>query len=139
VLFGNLNWFNISIDFDPVETSFLVLFNNANALTIVNSKYGDTINNSWLHVAMVVGNQQTIKLYINGEFIGSVANTASITGNLLVKLGNSGYPSTLQNRFNAYLNDYRAYNREISANEILSLYETTGNIDYQLNLNIEEV
>jgi hypothetical protein len=33
--------------------------------------------------------------------------------------------------------DIRMYNRELSANEVLSLYETAG-IDFQLKLNIEE-
>jgi hypothetical protein len=37
------------------------------------------------------------------------------------------------------MSDCRVYNRELSANEVLSLYETTGGIDYELKLNIEEI
>jgi hypothetical protein len=89
-------------------------------------------------MAVVVGNLQTIKLYINGELLGTASNTNTITGNLAVIIGNSGYGSNGQNRFNAWVNDYRVYNRELLANEVLALYETTGGIDYELKLNIEE-
>jgi hypothetical protein len=88
-------------------------------------------------VAVVVGNLQPIKLYINGELIGTINNSNSV-GNLAITIGHSGYGSGAQNRFNAWVSDYRVYNRELSSNEVLALYETTGGIDYELKLNIED-
>ena len=38
-----------------------------------------------------------------------------------------------------HVGEYRLYNRELSGNEVLSLYEQGGGIDYELKLNIEEI
>jgi hypothetical protein len=47
-------------------------------------------------MAMVIGNVQTIKLYINCELLGLVTNTASITRTLPITIGNSGYGSNFK-------------------------------------------
>jgi hypothetical protein len=135
-LFGYFNTINFQLDYDPVETYFKIFFGNA--VNILSSKYGDTINNSWMHLAMVVGNLQTLKMYINGELLGTGVNTTPITGNLAITIGHSGYGQSGQNRFNAWLNDYRVYNRELSTNEVLALYEL-GNIDYNMTVSLEEI
>jgi hypothetical protein len=136
-IFGNNNMFNFQLDYDPTETNFFVYFNNTAPINVFTSKYGDTINNSWLHLAVVVGNLQPIKLYINGELLATGNNSSSV-GNLGITIGHSGYGLNSQNRFNAWVADYRVYNRELSANEILTLYEQ-GGIDYELKLSLEEV
>jgi hypothetical protein len=67
--------FNFQLDYDPIEIYFKVIL-NANSINALSSKYGDTINNSWLYMAMAIGNLQTIKLYINGELVGTAVNTS---------------------------------------------------------------
>jgi hypothetical protein len=136
-VFGNLNLFKFSVDYDPIETNFLVIFNNVTPLNVFTSKYGDTVNNSWLHASIVIGNLQPIKLYINGELLTSVDNSNSV-GNLGITIGNSNYAQPGQNRFKGWLKDYRVYNRELSSQEVLVLYEF-GNIDYELKLSLEEI
>jgi hypothetical protein len=90
-------------------------------------------------LAVVAGNLQTVKVYINGELVGTANNTKTITGNIDITVGHCGYSQAGQNRFNAYLSDYSVYNREVPDNEILSLFETSGCIYYELNLNLEEI
>jgi hypothetical protein len=60
-------------------------------------------------------------------------NADSITYNGALYIGTCWNTSHLK----GHVSDYRLYDRELSTDEILTLYEQ-GNIDYELNLNIEE-
>ena len=74
----------------------------------------------WVHVAMSA-NATGLKIYLNGTLSGSTGtaygspNTSSV-----LYLGRYG---TGNERFNGNLDDARIYNRALSANEILAIYQ----------------
>jgi hypothetical protein len=95
-------------------------------------KYGNMCNNSWIHCAVVYGNNQTIKLYFNGDLLATGTSTGTLTGMQNFMLGQKFNLWHLR----GYASDCRVYNRELSSQEVLALYETTGGIDYELHKNI---
>lgn len=78
----------------------------------------------WQHVAATrQGNNWS--LYVNGEYIMSTTNSTSI-GNTSASLV-VGYDNAASGRyFNGYFDDYRIYNRALSATEIKQLYNLSN-------------
>jgi hypothetical protein len=132
-LLGAGNVINLLVDNTPTETQFQFFYNNVIIFGTTYTGLGDTLNNSWIHVALVFGNTATHKLYLNGNLITTTTNTQTLSSPVDVNFGQNYSQGYLR----GYANDMRFYARELTANEILALYEL-GNIDYQLNLNIEE-
>jgi hypothetical protein len=132
-LYGTGNNINLFVDFLPTETIYQTFYNNISSMSVNYGGLGDTTNNAWIHLVWVFGNISTHKLYLNGKFISSISNTQTLTTNYSPSFGQN----YLQSFLRGYGADMRFYAREITANEVLALYETAG-IDYQLNLNIEE-
>jgi hypothetical protein len=133
-LFGSANIINLIVDNTPIETQYQFFYNNVVILTANYTGLGDTLNNSWVHLAFVFGNTSTFKLYLNGKLITTASNTQTITTNVTPNFGQNYSQSYLR----GYANDMRFYARELSSNEVLSLYETAG-IDYNMTLSLEEI
>jgi hypothetical protein len=92
-------------------------------------------NNSWIRCSVVYGNNKTIKLYFNCELLATETSTGTLTGGRNVFLGETFNLWHIK----GYMASCRVYNRELSASDIRAWYEIEGGIDYQLNLNIEEI
>lgn len=88
--------------------------------------------NSWHHLVLTVNGSQKINVYLNGRevynslllsfrdnfnSVGFISNPASVIGLLG---GRSPYPLT-----NGKMDDFRLYNRTLSAAEVMLLYEYT--------------
>jgi hypothetical protein len=126
---------NFFVDSNPVETRFNGFFAALAKINgVVSTKFGNLCNGSWVYCAFVFGNAQTLRFYCNGELVAFITNTDSTLYNGNMYIGQCWGQSQLK----GHVSDYRLYNRELSANEVLALYETTGGIDYELKLNIEE-
>ena len=76
----------------------------------------------WIHVTWVHANG-ILSAYKNGDFVGSVAygNLANFSGNLYVGGGWSGSPGW----WSGDIDEFRTYNRDLSAAEIKQLYNLT--------------
>jgi hypothetical protein len=130
----NTNQVNFFIDSSPVETRFYGFYNSAVKINaIIITKYGNLCNGSWVHCAFVFGNAQTIKFYCNGELVATGANTDSSIFNGSMYIGQTWSLSHLK----GHVSDYRLYGKELTANEVLALYEQ-GNIDYNMTVSLEE-
>jgi hypothetical protein len=129
---------NFFVDSNPTETRFFGFYNtskiNGSNGAII-TKYGNLCNGSWVHCAFVFGNAKTLKFYCNGELVATGENTDSITYNSRMYIGQTWNLSHLK----GHVGEYRLYNRELTANEVLALYETTGNIDYNMTVSLEEI
>jgi hypothetical protein len=133
-LFGASNLIDFLVDNTPTETSYQFFYNNVAIITATYTGLGDTLNNSWLHLALVFGNTSTFKLYLNGNLITTASNTQTLSSAIDVNFGQNFSQGYLR----GYANDMRLYARELTANEVLSLYEI-GNVDYEIKLSLEQV
>jgi hypothetical protein len=133
-LYGTGNNINLFFDFLPTETIIQTFYNNILSISATYTGLGDTTNNGWIHLVWVFGNISTHKLYLNGKFISSITNTQTIKTNYTPNFGQNYSQSFLRGN----VGDMRFYARELSSQEVLSLYETAG-IDYNLKINIEEL
>jgi hypothetical protein len=86
--------------------------------------------NTWYHVAVTYNNSNLVT-YVNGA---SINNTA-LTGNFVVSSANSrlrigamGSTSGNNGGFNGTIDDFRVYNRALSATEVSTLYTTKPNV-----------
>jgi hypothetical protein len=93
--------------------------------------YMTQYNNTWVHVAYTYDGT-THTLYLNGSPIVS-STVAQITGNLQA-VTISGYPTGgTAETWNHIVDSYGLYNRVLTANEILTMYNAQGSrhgIDY---------
>ena len=95
-----------------------------------NATFEDSINltlpkNQWVHVA-VVENGGTHHIYINGMWVGSTSYstyTYPTPDNSPLTIGSQGKGG---NPLHGYIDDFRIYDAALSANEIATLYTTTG-------------
>ncbi|MFZ2187077.1 MAG: fused MFS/spermidine synthase [Candidatus Moraniibacteriota bacterium] len=78
--------------------------------------------NAWQHVVMVFGNSQ-VKFYRNGVLIETMATGSMTTGTNLL-LGNCG-PAGSTTPFKGMIDEFRIYDRMLSANEVTTLYLLT--------------
>ena len=91
----------------------------------------------WQHIVFVkdIANSQ-IKLYKNGVLISTVAFTPATLGvdgtvqcglnRLMVARFNSSNTDGPQDKFNGYIDDVRIYNRALTADDVLALYNNGG-------------
>ena len=109
-------------------TSLIYIYNNQIRWDIWNdfriTTTSTTIeNDKWYHVVVsYYGDNDTIKIYINGQIQGSTtggSGTLNLTGTTLVL----GYrPDTSSDYFNGSIANYRLYDRALSADEVWELY-----------------
>lgn len=100
----------------------------------VNFNYNNVPSNfdvrNWFHVCMIVENQKSPLLYINGSKVNST-NTSILTLNGFTTLSHnssfiSGKPSGQTNRIPCKLNELRIYNHALSSIQVKKIYDWNG-------------
>ena len=88
---------------------------------------GTVTTGAWNHVAAVFDRGSTLKLYVNGQYVGQDASIASYTldGDGTIYLGNN---ATLAQPYTGYLDETRVYNVAFSSNEVNTKFLTTSNM-----------
>lgn len=77
----------------------------------------------WFHVAMTYGTDNSIKAYINGELKGSLTLTGLLnTLNTPTSIGGGHISEGFDRPFLGNLDEVSMYNRELTADEIQSIY-----------------
>jgi hypothetical protein len=92
--------------------------------------------NIWFHVVYAcntwTGTNQTHLMYINGVLRASSTNILQVDGQFTQNFIN-GYPQVIpvtgNETANVKVDDVRLYNRQLTANEILTIYNSYGSID----------
>ena len=77
--------------------------------------------NTWTHIAFSVSSAYLVKLYKNGIYIGQTTGTSNFPVNTFQSLfiGGCGFCTR---GFHGYMQDLRMYNRELTVEEILFIY-----------------
>ena len=96
--------------------------------------------NTWYHIA-VVDNGVDVRIYINGILSNTpVSSVQSDFWTSYLRVGSwsssSSYP---QLQTDGKLDDIRIYNKALSPDEVLELYQTRANLDNKGNLNLNEI
>ncbi len=89
--------------------------------------------NTWIHITYTCntfGTNQTHLLYINGVLNNTTTNTTQING-VLTQYYINGYPEATRRAETGdwQLDDARCFNRQLTAEEILTLYNVRGSSD----------
>ena len=97
-----------------------------NTITATSTSYTSNSNfQSWTHLAITWNNSTGLKIYQNGLKLGDTNDTTNawaVSKNF--RVGAEGSASAAaSNPFEGYIDDVRAYNRELSDAEILRLYQ----------------
>ena len=75
--------------------------------------------NTWYFCTLVSLSGTTLQLYVNGNYTSSLTGaTTSYTGGIFI----GGYSITQSVPFQGYIDDFRIYNRVLTATEIAALY-----------------
>ena len=74
----------------------------------------------WVH-AVAVYNGSTMKLYLNGSEVGSMAASGTLTGNGSVPIAIGRNPQ-VYGAFDGNIDQVRIYNRALSTTEVNALY-----------------
>ena len=82
---------------------------------------GDLAVNTWYHVAAVYDGS-TMRLYLNGVQVGSVAKTGTLAQNASVAVNIGRNPEGL-NHFSGTLDEVRIYNQSLTATEITAVMQ----------------
>jgi hypothetical protein len=91
------------------------------------STVSSVLDNHWHHVAGVFTGTQ-IQIYLDGLLSGSVAQSSPPVNNSRdVEIGSSFGGGSRQRYFNGLLDDLRYYNRALTSNEILAIYQAATN------------
>jgi|GEM_PF-2845683 len=102
------------------------LGNGSTWINGVSTSAGYLTENTWYHIVGTCDGS-IVKFYIDGDLIGS-AGVSGISYNQSVNFGFRHLPSPYY--FDGTLDDARLYDRAISADEVISLYNAT-NIEFQ--------
>lgn len=89
--------------------------------------------NTWTHIVYTCntfGTNQTHNLYINGVLNNTATNTIQING-VLTQFYVNGYPESTHTAETGtwQLDDARCFNRQLTVNEIVTLYNVRGSSD----------
>ena len=106
---------NIYMQYLSATTANLYLYN----MYLNTSAFVVTIN-TWYHVTAVFVPSGTSMLYVNGSLIGSSSSTIAAYGSCTLMIGDQ--PTTNNLPFAGYIDDFRIYNRSLSAVEVAQLY-----------------
>ena len=96
--------------------------------------------NKWYHVAGTYDGSY-VRLYVNGVSDGSSPQTGSMQGNGCAQIGrsnNGGCDGGDSSYFNGTIDEFRIWNRTLSADEIRELYESTVPYSTQTNFSMSE-
>jgi len=84
--------------------------------------------NRWYHFAVIINhNDNTIKAYINGSLLDTLAFTAFAPDNPSPRLGSNQLTGNPGDCFDGIMDEVAIYNRALSNEEILRHYELTSN------------
>jgi hypothetical protein len=111
------NTFYIGFLYNSTSSTYKIVsgFNNANEATP-----SLTVSiNTWYHVVAVINNS-ALTLYVNGASVASAVGTVAQSGFMMGNNGTNGVQA-----FAGYIDDFRIYNRILSATEITALYNQT--------------
>jgi Concanavalin A-like lectin/glucanases superfamily len=92
---------------------------NSSTKTLIASS-GNVPTGQWVH-AVATYNGSTMRLYLNGVLVGSMAAAGSMTGNTNVPVAIGRNPQAY-GPFDGTLDQVRIYNRELAPSEISALY-----------------
>ena len=127
-----------------VQTSEGMMWNTGdssdNPLLIpdTSTKVTPLATNKWYHFAMVGnGNDNTCKVYIDGELYGVATTYKSISGTKIIINGWNMETNYSSNDMS--ISDFRFYATALDDNEIKKLYNTSGVIDNNGNLYTREL
>lgn len=76
--------------------------------------------NSWYHVAIVYVAASYLTLYVNGKMVGITTTVNSVSGNMLLTIGDS--TTAVQRPFAGYLDDLQIYQRALTLADIAGIY-----------------
>ena len=82
--------------------------------------------NTWLHIVAIVSTTGEVKIYVNGELVINFSGYLYHSDTLLYGgIGGwvAGSGSSVLEGFNGYLDEAAIYDRELSAQEVLGLYQ----------------
>jgi hypothetical protein len=81
--------------------------------------------NTWYHCTLVAttGTPGSLLLYVNGAYIGSLSGNFTVASNTSILFGNVLTGGT--NPFAGYIDDFRIYNRALSASEVSGIYNAS--------------
>lgn len=79
---------------------------------------------NWVHIAYTYDGA-TVRGYVNGKLVGSVASSGNGAGGPATAFGVGIYPSTPANFASALFDDVAVWNRTLSNKEIAELYQDT--------------
>ncbi|MCE2780066.1 MAG: hypothetical protein LW824_21120 [Algoriphagus sp.] len=89
------------------------------------SQDGSISTNQWYHAALTYDGT-TMKMYLNGQLVGSRAATLSYTNQVQFLIGGAGdgpFPGGIYGGFNGKLDDIGFWNRALTEDEILKIYQ----------------
>ncbi|MHC4867936.1 MAG: LamG domain-containing protein, partial [Planctomycetota bacterium] len=103
----------------------LVIDKSCTASTALGTPDGSAASGSWYHVTCVYDNKN-MEIYLNGQFQDSRTfdlSTGSTTPDKNLAIGARSYDSTITAYFGGKIDDVRIYNRALTGEEVLELYE----------------
>jgi hypothetical protein len=89
------------------------------------SQDGSISTNQWYHATLTYDGT-TMKMYLNGQLVGSRAATLSYTNQVQFLIGGAGdgpFPGGIYGGFNGKLDDIGFWNRALTEDEILKIYQ----------------
>lgn len=108
-----------------------------NSTTVGVSASVNLVVNTWYHIAITYTPGGTYKMFFNGSLVGTnigvPLNTSlgTSTYGAINALQIGGFTTTNGFTFNGYIDDFRIYNRPLTASQIYQLYQSTTT-DYLL-------
>lgn len=104
-------------------TALIITINTTGTPTYPVNNYVVT-GNTWYHLAVTYNNSNVVT-YVNGSQINSTANTGNFSispANSRLRIGAMGNTAGNNAGFNGLIDDFRVYNRALSATEVSTLY-----------------
>lgn len=132
---GNAYFLNLTVD----DSNYLLINSNSNGINWGRNggKYTTSLSlNTWYHVVVCISSPTptplTSYMYVNGSLVQTLNLTSNggtypvASDGIIERLAIGGYYNSggisTNTAFNGYIDDYRLYNRVLSAAEITSLY-----------------
>ena len=119
----NINNVLIHLPDNPRRVEFWHAIGTTNSYAV--KDISDVVNNAWNHVCVTAqGSPAVMSIYTNGVFHVTGTSSIAIENVLLTKmlLGHSNWGPAYDIFSNMYQAEFRIYNKALSANEVLDIY-----------------